>query len=51
VYEFNHASIALYERLGFQLEGRIRRMIYTQGRHWDLLHFGITSDEWRPGAS
>ncbi len=32
VYAFNEASIRLHEKLGFQLEGRLRRMIFT-GRH------------------
>lgn len=43
----NSDSIALHERLGFQLEGRIRRGVYTQGRFFDLLWYGITDEEWR----
>lgn len=45
VYGFNKASIHLHERLGFQLEGRVRRMIYTQGRYFDELLFGMTAEE------
>lgn len=45
VYSFNEASIQLHERLGFQLEGRLRRMIYSQGLHFDELIFGITAEE------
>jgi RimJ/RimL family protein N-acetyltransferase len=45
VYAFNEPSIRLHERLGFQLEGRIRQMVYTRGAHHDLLMFGITKDE------
>ncbi len=45
VYEFNEASIRLHERLGFQHEGRIRRMIYTNGRYWDHILFGLTREE------
>jgi RimJ/RimL family protein N-acetyltransferase len=45
VYDFNEASIALHERLGFQREGRMRRMGYTEGRHFDVLIYGITADE------
>src|SRR5437867_1682280 len=29
VYSFNEPSMRLHERLGFQLEGRLRRMIYA----------------------
>jgi RimJ/RimL family protein N-acetyltransferase len=47
VHEFNAASIALHERLGFQQEGRVRRAVYTGGRHWDLLLFGLTVEEFR----
>lgn len=45
VYEFNPASIALHEKLGFQLEGRLRRTIYTHGRHCDELFYGMTCEE------
>lgn len=47
VHEFNAASIALHEKLGFVREGRIRRAIHTGGRHWDLLLFGLTVEEFR----
>jgi RimJ/RimL family protein N-acetyltransferase len=47
VHEFNAASIALHEKLGFQQEGRVRRAIYTGGRYWDLLLFGLTVEEFR----
>ena len=51
VYSFNEPSIRLHERLGFQLEGRVRRMIYTDGQFFDDLIYGITDDEfaaWHP---
>lgn len=41
----NEASIALHERLGFQQEGRLRRMAYSGGRFYDQLYFGITREE------
>jgi RimJ/RimL family protein N-acetyltransferase len=47
VHEFNAASIALHEKLGFQQEGRVRRAVYTGGRYWDLLLFGLTLEEFR----
>ena len=45
VYSFNDASIALHERLGFTLEGRLRRMHYTNGQFYDELYFGMTAEE------
>lgn len=53
VYSFNSASIALHERLGFTLEGRLRRMIYSGGSFHDALVYGLTQEEfaavaWKP---
>lgn len=45
VYSFNAASIRLHEKLGFRQEGRLRRTVYTQGRHFDELIFGLTAEE------
>lgn len=45
VYSFNVPSIRLHESLGFQQEGRLRRMTYTDGRWYDNLVFGITAEE------
>ena len=45
VYSFNEPSIKLHESLGFQLEGRQRRMVYTNGQHHDLLWYGMTVEE------
>jgi len=45
VFSFNEASIRLHERLGFQQEGRFRRMIFTQGQYFDEIFFGMTAEE------
>jgi len=45
VYSFNEPSIRLHERLGFQQEGRLRRMIHTDGQYFDELIFGLTAEE------
>lgn len=45
VYAFNEASIRLHEKLGFQLEGQLRRMIFTGGTYHDELIFGMTAEE------
>ena len=47
VYGFNEASQKLHESLGFQLEGRLRRMIYSNGQYHDELIYGLTCDEFR----
>ena len=45
VYAFNEASIRLHEKLGFQLEGQLRRMVFTDGAYHDELVFGVTAEE------
>jgi RimJ/RimL family protein N-acetyltransferase len=53
IYSFNKPSILLHERLGFQHEGRIRRVVYTNGQHFDDVVMGITVEEFEakyPGA-
>ena len=45
VYSFNEPSQKLHESLGFTLEGRLRRMIYTNGEFHDALWYGITREE------
>jgi RimJ/RimL family protein N-acetyltransferase len=52
-HSYNGASIRLHERLGFQLEGRVRRTVYTEGRFFDELLFGMTREEFQtryPGS-
>jgi RimJ/RimL family protein N-acetyltransferase len=50
VYSFNEASARLHESLGFQLEGRIRRTVFTDGALHDELIYGITAAEFAAGG-
>jgi len=45
IYDFNERSIKLHEKLGFQHEGRLRRMIYTGGAFHDEIYMGLTREE------
>jgi RimJ/RimL family protein N-acetyltransferase len=45
VYSFNERSIRFHEALGFTFEGRLRRMVYTNGRFYDELYYGMTAEE------
>ncbi|HEX5943871.1 MAG TPA: GNAT family protein, partial [Anaerolineales bacterium] len=45
IYSFNERSIRLHEKLGFKLEGRLRRMVYTNGTFYDELFFGMIIEE------
>jgi RimJ/RimL family protein N-acetyltransferase len=45
IYSFNEPSLRMHERLGFQVEGRIRDAIFTGGQHHDEIVVGITAEE------
>lgn len=45
IHADNSPSVKLHEKLGFQLEGRQRRMFYTGGQFVDLLHYGLLKEE------
>lgn len=47
IYGFNTASIRLHERLGFQHEGCLRRMIFSNGAYHDEIILGLTAEEFR----
>lgn len=46
VYDFNEGGIRSYERVGFRYEGRLRQMIYYEGRYWDEWPMRILRTEW-----
>ncbi len=47
----NVGSARVLQKLGMQLEGRLRDKEYYKGRWWDTLMFAILEDEWRtPGT-
>lgn len=45
IFVFNKSAATLHDTLGFKLEGRMRRMLYSHGQFFDLLTYGITSEE------
>lgn len=47
VMAINEPSQRLHEALGFQLEGRRRRTVFTHGEHSDMLEYGITVEKFR----
>lgn len=47
VFEYNPRAIRSYEKVGFQVEGRQRRLLQREGRRWDVVHMGILQSEWR----
>ena len=47
VYAFNEPSLGLHRSLGFQEEGRLRAVYFTNGEYHDEVIFGMTSSEFR----
>jgi len=45
VLEFNTRSRQMLEKLGFILEGKMRKGKFTRGKYWDILLFGILREE------
>lgn len=46
VYDFNEASKALLESLGFTQEGRQRKVQFYDGEYHDNLKYGLLREEW-----
>jgi diamine N-acetyltransferase len=46
VFEDNERAIAVYERLGFKEEGRLREHSYRSGSYLDMIIMGILRSEW-----
>jgi RimJ/RimL family protein N-acetyltransferase len=47
VFEYNKRAIALYENLGFQMEGRYREFLKRDGKTYDMILFGMLENEWQ----
>lgn len=45
VYEFNEASLALHDYLGFVREGVKRQNHFAKGKRWDTIIFGLLREE------
>ncbi|MFN8607622.1 MAG: GNAT family protein [Vulcanimicrobiota bacterium] len=47
ILESNQAAQRAFEACGFLLEGRERQSHFDQGRHWDVLVYGLLEPEWK----
>ncbi|HEX2740139.1 MAG TPA: GNAT family protein [Rubrobacter sp.] len=46
LFEYNARALAMYEKLGFVVEGRRRENHWSRGRFWDEILMGVTAEEW-----
>lgn len=47
VFEYNPRAIRSYEKVGFQREGQLRKVLLKDGKRWDMLYMGILHDDWK----
>ncbi len=47
VFDFNARAIRCYEKVGFVVEGRLRRHHYYDGQYYDELVMGLLREEWQ----
>ena len=45
VYSYNEPSNRMCEKLGFVVEGRRRETVFTDGKYYDEILYGLTADE------
>ena len=53
VYEYNSRGRRAYEKVGFRLEGTLRKHCFREGKYWDVIVMGLLREEWsqtRPAA-
>jgi RimJ/RimL family protein N-acetyltransferase len=48
--ENNSGSIRFHQKLGFQKEGRRRKMIYLNGGNHDIVLFGLLKNEYKSNS-
>ena len=51
IFEFNKSSIKLFERCGFEFEGKHREAHFIKGRYWDELVYGMLHEEYNKRRS
>ena len=47
VFAYNTRAIRAYEKIGYQVEGRVPESIHREGKRWDMVFMGLLREEWR----
>lgn len=46
VFSFNEKVVAIHEKFGSKVEGKLKQHIYKNGSYFDVIVMGITRDDW-----
>jgi RimJ/RimL family protein N-acetyltransferase len=47
VFSYNLRGLHVYEKIGYQVEGRSREAIHREGQRWDMIFMGLLREEWQ----
>jgi RimJ/RimL family protein N-acetyltransferase len=47
VFGYNTRAIRVYEKIGYQVEGRIPEALHREGKRWDMIFMGLLREEWQ----
>jgi RimJ/RimL family protein N-acetyltransferase len=47
VFGYNTRAIHVYEKFGYQVEGRIPEALHREGKRWDMIFMGLLREEWQ----
>ena len=47
VFAYNTRAIRAYEKIGYQVEGRIAEAVHREGKRWDVIFMGLLREDWR----
>lgn len=47
-FEFNERSLRYSLKCGYQVEGRLRKQYFKDGRYWDMIQLGLLREDWLP---
>lgn len=50
-FDCNEASRGLLDSLGFDEEGRMRKFMYVDGAHRDMIQYGLLREAWKGGSA
>ena len=47
VFAYNTRAIKSYEKVGYQIEGKLREAVHRDGKRWDVIFMGLLAEDYR----